>query len=159
MCLSFPQADFQHKFTVQASPTMDKRKSLINSRSSPPASPTIIPRLRAIQLTPNESSKTWGRSSVIPKEEGEEEEKRASKKKGRTWGPGTLGQKELASGDEGLKSLVDGYKQWSSSAPNLGKGSRSSPALPGFTSLMEMGKCCPCLDSLPVPSGNSWPSF
>lgn len=43
------QADFQHKFTVQASPTMDKRKSLLSSRSSPPASPTIIPRLRAIQ--------------------------------------------------------------------------------------------------------------
>uniref|UniRef100_G1PWP4 Mitogen-activated protein kinase kinase kinase n=1 Tax=Myotis lucifugus TaxID=59463 RepID=G1PWP4_MYOLU len=136
--ISLPSADFQHKFTVQASPTMDKRKSLSSSRSSPPASPTIIPRLRAIQLTPGESSKTWGRSSVIPKEEGEEEEKRASKKKGRTWGPGTLGQKELASGDEGLKSLVDGYKQWSSSAPNLGKGPRSSPALPGFTSLTEM---------------------
>uniref|UniRef100_A0A2I2Z021 Mitogen-activated protein kinase kinase kinase n=1 Tax=Gorilla gorilla gorilla TaxID=9595 RepID=A0A2I2Z021_GORGO len=158
--ISLP-SDFQHKFTVQASPTMDKRKSLINSRSSPPASPTIIPRLRAIQLTPGESSKTWGRSSVVPKEEGEEEEKRAPKKKGRTWGPGTLGQKELASGDEGspqrrekanglstpsesphfhlgLKSLVDGYKQWSSSAPNLVKGPRSSPALPGFTSLMEM---------------------
>nr|XP_027787435.1 mitogen-activated protein kinase kinase kinase 9 isoform X3 [Marmota flaviventris] len=135
--ISLP-SDFQHKFTVQASPTMDKRKSLISSRSSPPASPTIIPRLRAIQLTPGESSKTWGRSSVIPKEEGEEEEKRATKKKGRTWGPGTLGQKELASGDEGLKSLVDGYKQWSSSAPNLGKGPRNSPALPGFTSLMEM---------------------
>ncbi|KAB0374479.1 hypothetical protein FD755_012971 [Muntiacus reevesi] len=136
--ISLPSADFQHKFTVQASPTMDKRKSLINSRSSPPASPTIIPRLRAIQLTPGESSKTWGRSSVVPKEEGEEEEKRAPKKKGRTWGPSTLGQKEFASGDEGLKSLVDGYKQWSSSAPNLGKGPRSSPALPGFTSLMEM---------------------
>ncbi|ERE74226.1 mitogen-activated protein kinase kinase kinase 9 [Cricetulus griseus] len=130
---------FQHKFTVQASPTMDKRKSLLGSRSSPPASPTIIPRLRAIQLTPGESSKTWGRSSVVPKEEGEEEEKRVPKKKGRTWGPGTLGQKELTSGDEGLKSLVDGYKQWSSSAPNLGKGPRSSPALPGFTSLMEIG--------------------
>ncbi|XP_074221419.1 mitogen-activated protein kinase kinase kinase 9 isoform X4 [Camelus bactrianus] len=112
-------------------------------------------------VTPGESSKTWGRSSVIPKEEGEEEEKRAPKKKGRTWGPSSLGQKEFASGDEGspqrrekanglstpsesphfhlgLKSLVDGYKQWSSSAPNLGKGPRSSPALPGFTSLMEM---------------------
>lgn len=158
--ISLP-SDFQHKFTVQASPTMDKRKSLISNRSSPPASPTIIPRLRAIQLTPGESSKTWGRSSVVPKEEGEEEEKRAPKKKGRTWGPGTLGQKELTSGDEGspqrrekanglstpsesphfhlgLKSLVDGYKQWSSSAPNLGKGPRSSPALPGFTSLMEI---------------------
>lgn len=52
-------------------------------------------------VTPGESSKTWGRSPVTPKEEGEEEEKRAPKKKGRTWGPGTLGQKELASGDEG----------------------------------------------------------
>ncbi|CAH6844481.1 Map3k9 [Phodopus roborovskii] len=135
--ISLP-SDFQHKFTVQASPTMDKRKSLLSSRSSPPASPTIIPRLRAIQLTPGESSKTWGRSSVVPREGGEEEEKRVPKKKGRTWGPGTLGQKELTSGDEGLKSLVDGYKQWSSSAPNLGKGPRSSPALPGFTSLMEI---------------------
>ncbi|XP_060031525.1 mitogen-activated protein kinase kinase kinase 9 isoform X2 [Erinaceus europaeus] len=135
--ISLP-SDFQHKFTVQASPTMDKRKSLLNSRSSPPASPTIIPRLRAIQLTPGENSKTWGWNSVIPKEEGEEEEKQAPKKKGRTWGPGTLGQKEVASGDEGLRSLVDGYKQWSSSAPNLGRGPRSSPALPGFTSLMEI---------------------
>ncbi|XP_004624895.1 mitogen-activated protein kinase kinase kinase 9 [Octodon degus] len=137
--ISLP-SDFQHKFTVQASPTVDKRKSLSSSHSSPPASPTIIPRLRAIQLTPGESSKTWGRSSVVPKEEGEEEEeeKRVPKKKGRTWGPGTLGQKELPSGDEGLKSLVDGYRQWSSSAPNLGKGPRGSPALPGFTSLTEM---------------------
>uniref|UniRef100_A0A673THU3 Mitogen-activated protein kinase kinase kinase n=1 Tax=Suricata suricatta TaxID=37032 RepID=A0A673THU3_SURSU len=118
-------------------------------------------QLLLFTVTPGESSKTWGRNSVVPKEEGEEEEKRAPKKKGRTWGPSTLGQKELASGDEGspqrrekanglstpsesphfhlgLKSLVDGYKQWSSSAPNLGKGPRSSPALPGFTSLMEM---------------------
>lgn len=54
--------------------------------------------------------------------------------------------RETASVDESpppsfsLKSLVDGYKQWSSSAPNLGKGPRSSPALPGFTSLMEIGE-------------------
>lgn len=52
-------------------------------------------------VTPGESSKTWGRNSVVLREEGEEEEKRAPKKKGRTWGPSTLGQKELASGDEG----------------------------------------------------------
>lgn len=98
--ISLP-SDFQHKFTVQASPTMDKRKSLISSCSSPPASPTIIPRLRAIQLTPAESSKTWGRSSVLPKEEGEEEEKRGQKKKGRTWGPSSLCHKELGAGEEG----------------------------------------------------------
>uniref|UniRef100_A0A8C3RL29 mitogen-activated protein kinase kinase kinase n=1 Tax=Chelydra serpentina TaxID=8475 RepID=A0A8C3RL29_CHESE len=136
-CISLP-SDFQHKFTVQASPTMDKRKSLISSCSSPPASPTIIPRLRAIQLTPGESSKTWGCNSVQQKEEGEEEEKRSQKKKGRTWGPSSLCHKELAAGEDGLKSLVDGYKQWSSSAPNLGKVQRTTPALPGFTSLAEM---------------------
>lgn len=117
---------------------MDKRKSLISSCSSPPASPTIIPRLRAIQLTPAESSKTWGRSSVLPKEEGEEEEKRGQKKKGRTWGPSSLCHKELGAGEEGLKALVEGCKQWSSSAPNLGKIQRTAPAFPGFTSLAEM---------------------
>ncbi|XP_076991271.1 mitogen-activated protein kinase kinase kinase 9-like [Tamandua tetradactyla] len=46
--ISLP-SDFQLKFTVQASPSMNKRKSLISSHSSPPANPTIIPRLRAIQ--------------------------------------------------------------------------------------------------------------
>ncbi|XP_072369313.1 mitogen-activated protein kinase kinase kinase 21-like isoform X3 [Scyliorhinus torazame] len=51
--ISLP-SDFQHKITVQASPTLDKRKSLNGSSYSPPSSPTIIPRLRAIQL----SSKT-----------------------------------------------------------------------------------------------------
>lgn len=60
-----------------------------------------LTQLLLFTVTPGESSKTWGRSSVVPKEEGEEEEKRAPKKKGRTWGPGTLGQKELTSGDEG----------------------------------------------------------
>ncbi|XP_064806387.1 mitogen-activated protein kinase kinase kinase 21 isoform X1 [Oncorhynchus masou masou] len=45
--ISLP-SDFQHKITVQASPSMDKRRSL--NSSSPPSSPTLIPRLRAIQL-------------------------------------------------------------------------------------------------------------
>ncbi|EPQ01498.1 Mitogen-activated protein kinase kinase kinase MLK4 [Myotis brandtii] len=43
------QVDFQHKITVQASPNLDKRRSLNSSGSSPPSSPTVIPRLRAIQ--------------------------------------------------------------------------------------------------------------
>lgn len=42
-----------------------------------------------------------------------------------------------------LKALVEGYKQWSSSAPNLGKIQRTAPAFPGFTSLAEMGKRIP----------------
>lgn len=49
--ISLP-SDFQHKITVQASPNLDKRRSLnSNSSSSPTNSPTIIPRLRAIQLS------------------------------------------------------------------------------------------------------------
>ncbi|XP_020856080.1 LOW QUALITY PROTEIN: mitogen-activated protein kinase kinase kinase 21 [Phascolarctos cinereus] len=47
--ISLP-SDFQHKITVQASPNLDKRRSLNSNSSSPPSSPTIIPRLRAIQL-------------------------------------------------------------------------------------------------------------
>ncbi|XP_052007522.1 mitogen-activated protein kinase kinase kinase 21 isoform X2 [Xyrauchen texanus] len=55
--ISLP-SDFQHKITVQASPTMDKRRSLNSTNSSPPSSPTLIPRLRAIQLShPGDSSR------------------------------------------------------------------------------------------------------
>ncbi|XP_016051532.1 PREDICTED: mitogen-activated protein kinase kinase kinase MLK4 [Miniopterus natalensis] len=43
--ISLP-SDFQHKITVQASPNLDKRRSLNSSGSSPPSSPTVIPRLR-----------------------------------------------------------------------------------------------------------------
>uniref|UniRef100_A0A670XYY0 mitogen-activated protein kinase kinase kinase n=1 Tax=Pseudonaja textilis TaxID=8673 RepID=A0A670XYY0_PSETE len=181
--ISLP-SDFQHKFTVQASPTMDKRKNLINICASPPASPTIIPRLRAIQckkfyyfgggyihmhththththtqsciinvdvynkyihVTPGESSKTWTRSSVFQKDEEGEEEKRGQKKKGRTWGPGTLCSKELTSSEDGLKSLADGARQWSSSAPNLGKFQRTIVPFPGFASLIEMVYVCACI--------------
>lgn len=143
--ISLP-SDFQHKFTVQASPTMDKKKSLISNRSSPPASPTVIPRLRAIQLTPGEYNKAWGQSSITPpKDEGDKEEKRCLKKKGRTWGPSSICQKELNVGEDGLKPLMEGYKQWSSSTPNLAKVQRPAPAVPGFTSLAEMenedGEC------------------
>lgn len=52
-------------------------------------------------VTPGESSKTWGRSSVFQKDEEGEEEKRGQKKKGRTWGPGTLCSKELTSSEDG----------------------------------------------------------
>uniref|UniRef100_A0A8C0HEU5 Uncharacterized protein n=1 Tax=Chelonoidis abingdonii TaxID=106734 RepID=A0A8C0HEU5_CHEAB len=48
--------DFQHKITVQASPNLDKRRSLNSNSSSPPNSPTIIPRLRAIQMLENQLS-------------------------------------------------------------------------------------------------------
>uniref|UniRef100_A0A4W6FE90 Mitogen-activated protein kinase kinase kinase n=1 Tax=Lates calcarifer TaxID=8187 RepID=A0A4W6FE90_LATCA len=43
--ISLP-SDFQHKITVQASPSHDRRRSLLSSSSSPPTSPPILPRLR-----------------------------------------------------------------------------------------------------------------
>ncbi|KAL0983824.1 hypothetical protein UPYG_G00133230 [Umbra pygmaea] len=57
--ISLP-SDFQHKITVQASPSMEKRRSL--NSTSPPSSPTLIPRLRAIQLV--DRIYTIGRDSL-----------------------------------------------------------------------------------------------
>ncbi|XP_055496801.1 mitogen-activated protein kinase kinase kinase 9 [Leucoraja erinacea] len=135
--ISLP-SDFQHKITVQASPTLDKRKSLISNSSSPPASPTIIPRLRAFQLTPGESNKTWGRSSVFQREESDEEEKKGHRKKSRTRGPSSLHQKDLGGVEESLKHLVNGSKDWPSSASNPGKIHRTAAIVPRFTSLDEI---------------------
>ncbi|XP_069857542.1 mitogen-activated protein kinase kinase kinase 10 isoform X1 [Dipodomys merriami] len=134
--ISLPSG-FEHKITVQASPTLDKRKG--SDGNSPPASPSIIPRLRAIRLTPVDcgggGSGTWGRSGPPKKEE-----LVGGKKKGRTWGPSSTLQKERAGGEERcrLKALGEGSKQWSSSAPNLGKSPKHTPIAPGFASLNEM---------------------
>ncbi|KAM7059105.1 mitogen-activated protein kinase kinase kinase 10 [Molossus nigricans] len=139
--ISLPSG-FEHKITVQASPTLDKRKG--SNGASPPASPSIIPRLRAIRLTPvdggggssggsSAGSGTWGRSGPPKKEE-----LVGGKKKGRTWGPSSTLQKERAEGEERLKALGEGSKQWSSSAPNLGKSPKHTPIAPGFASLNEM---------------------
>ncbi|XP_066550690.1 mitogen-activated protein kinase kinase kinase 9 [Amia ocellicauda] len=140
--ISLP-SDFQHKITVQASPTLDRRKSLMSSSSSPPASPTIIPRLRAIQLTPGEGSKAWGRNAAFQPDT-EEEDRRGPRRKGKTWGPGPLCHRELHSGEESVKVPLEGNKQWSCSTPNLRKSPRSSPAVPGVPSLTEMENedCC-----------------
>ncbi|XP_013365113.1 PREDICTED: mitogen-activated protein kinase kinase kinase 10 isoform X2 [Chinchilla lanigera] len=140
--ISLPSG-FEHKITVQASPTLDKRKG--SDGASPPASPSIIPRLRAIRLTPVDcgggsssgsssgGSGTWGRTGPPKKEE-----LVGGKKKGRTWGPSSTLQKERAGGEERLKALGEGSKQWSSSAPNLGKSPKHTPMAPGFASLNEM---------------------
>ncbi|XP_036264129.1 mitogen-activated protein kinase kinase kinase 10 isoform X4 [Pipistrellus kuhlii] len=139
--ISLPSG-FEHKITVQASPTLDKRKG--SDGTSPPASPSIIPRLRAIRLTPvdggggssgssSSGSGTWGRSGPPKKEE-----LVGGKKKGRTWGPSSTLQKEQAE-EERLKALGEGSKLWSSSAPNLGKSPKHTPIAPGFASLNEMG--------------------
>lgn len=46
-----------------------------------------------------------------------------------------------------LKTLGEGSKQWSSSAPNLGKSPKHTPMAPGFASLNEMGKSVGALGS------------
>ncbi|KAM6933462.1 mitogen-activated protein kinase kinase kinase 10 [Xenentodon cancila] len=135
-CISLPSG-FEHKITVQASPSVDKRKNQGSESTTPPASPGVIPRLRAIRLTPSDGSKTWGRSAVCKKED-----LTASKKKGRTWGPSSTHQKERVGGEEKLKSLGEGCKVYSSSAPNLGKSPKHAPMTAGFSSLNEMEECC-----------------
>ncbi|XP_062375199.1 mitogen-activated protein kinase kinase kinase 21 isoform X2 [Sardina pilchardus] len=111
--ISLP-SDFQHKITVQASPSMDKRRSLNSTSSSPPSSPTMIPRLRAIQLTLDESNRTWGRSTIYKPEEFEDV-KKGFKKKGRTWGPSSAQTKERGTCAERVRPLSDGSNPWSTS--------------------------------------------
>uniref|UniRef100_A0A3Q3WMY5 Mitogen-activated protein kinase kinase kinase n=1 Tax=Mola mola TaxID=94237 RepID=A0A3Q3WMY5_MOLML len=132
---------FQHKITVQASPSMDKRRSLHSTNSSPPSSPTLIPRLRAIQrdslhvyqqdvdlsseitaYTQDESNRTWGRSSLFRPEEFDDV-KKGIKKKGRTWGPSSVQSKERPAAAE-VRPLSDGSNPWSTS---LVKSQKSVP--------------------------------
>uniref|UniRef100_A0ABM5ERU6 Mitogen-activated protein kinase kinase kinase n=1 Tax=Pogona vitticeps TaxID=103695 RepID=A0ABM5ERU6_9SAUR len=130
--ISLPSG-FEHKITVQASPTLDRRKGLGANGASPPGSPGVIPRLRAIRLTPLDGSQTWGRQAFLKKEE-----LVGTKKKGRTWGPSSTIHKERLGEEERWKSLAEGNKQWSSSAPNLGKSPKHVPLVGGFASLTEM---------------------
>ncbi|NXP11854.1 M3K21 kinase, partial [Thinocorus orbignyianus] len=109
--ISLP-SDFQHKITVQASPNLDKRRSLNSNSSSPSSSPTIIPRLRAIQLTSDESNRTWGRSTTYHQEEFEDV-KRSFKKRGCTWGPNSVQTKDRADCKDKVRPLSDGSNPWS----------------------------------------------
>ncbi|XP_039235481.1 mitogen-activated protein kinase kinase kinase 21 isoform X2 [Pipra filicauda] len=109
--ISLP-SDFQHKITVQASPNLDKRRSFNSNSSSPSSSPTIIPRLRAIQLTSDESNRTWGRSTTYHQEEFEDV-KRSFKKKGCTWGPSSVQTKDRADCKDKVRPLSDGSNPWS----------------------------------------------
>ncbi|XP_042631065.1 mitogen-activated protein kinase kinase kinase 10-like [Cyprinus carpio] len=140
-CISLPSG-FEHKITVQASPSVDKRKGQGSESTTPPASPGVIPRLRAIRLTPSDGRKTWGRTAVCKKED------LGTKKKGRTWGPSSTHQRERVGGEDRLKSLGEG-KVWSSSAPNLGKSPKHAPMTTGFSSLNEMEEHCEFDDSSP----------
>ncbi|XP_061646874.1 mitogen-activated protein kinase kinase kinase 21 isoform X2 [Phyllopteryx taeniolatus] len=147
--ISLP-SDFQHKITVQASPSMDKRRSLHSTSSSPPSSPTLIPRLRAIQLTypvprdtlfvyqqdvdltselsglgvtQDESNRTWGRGAPLRPEDFDDM-RRGIKKKGRTWGPSSVQSKERPAATERVRPLSDGSNPWTTS---LVKSQKSVP--------------------------------
>ncbi|XP_072246855.1 mitogen-activated protein kinase kinase kinase 21 isoform X1 [Leuresthes tenuis] len=133
--ISLP-SDFQHKITVQASPSMDKRRSLHSTSSSPPSSPTLIPRLRAIQLTQDESNRTWGRSTLFRPEEFDDV-KKGIKKKGRTWGPSSVQSKERPAAAERVRPLSDGSNPWSTS---LLKSQKSVPLAALFVEQAGAGK-------------------
>lgn len=66
--------DFQHKLTVQASPVLNKKKGLFDVGSSLANSSTFVPRLRAIQLIPNESNGAWSRCPAWGPENSDGEE-------------------------------------------------------------------------------------
>ncbi|XP_055018612.1 mitogen-activated protein kinase kinase kinase 21 [Boleophthalmus pectinirostris] len=132
--ISLP-SDFQHKITVQPSPSMDKRRSLGTS-SSPPSSPTLIPRLRAIQLTKDESNRTWGRSSLFRPEEFDDV-KKGIKKKGRTWGPSSVQTKERPNATERVRPLSDGSNPWSTT---LDKCQKNAPLAALFAEQAGLSK-------------------
>uniref|UniRef100_A0A8C3G485 Mitogen-activated protein kinase kinase kinase n=1 Tax=Cyclopterus lumpus TaxID=8103 RepID=A0A8C3G485_CYCLU len=104
-------------------------------------------------VTPSDGSKTWGRSAVCKKED-----LSTSKKKGRTWGPSSTLQKERVGGEEKLKSLGEGCKVWSSSAPNLGKSPKHAPMTAGFSSLNEMGDSNGAVEDSGSPCSNLGPN-
>ncbi|XP_013881170.1 mitogen-activated protein kinase kinase kinase 9 [Austrofundulus limnaeus] len=131
--ISLP-SDFQHKITVQASPSHDHR-SLLSSGSSPPSSPPMLPRLRAIQLTPGEGCM--------------EIERKGSRKKGRSRGCAVYREH---SADASKKPPHEGSRQRSCSAPNLRRSPKHSPAVPGVPSLLETENEDCCFTSEPGPS-------
>ncbi|XP_051025216.1 LOW QUALITY PROTEIN: mitogen-activated protein kinase kinase kinase 21-like [Acomys russatus] len=141
--ISLP-SDFQHKITVQASPTLDRRRSSDSRLCSPPSSPVMLPRLRAIQLTSDESNKTRGRNAVF-RQEDFEDVKRNFRKKGCTWGPSSIQAKGRPEGQERVRPLSDGHSPWSSL---LIKSQKTTPLASLF-----VGQPGPCEEPGLVPDG------
>uniref|UniRef100_A0A673KVX9 mitogen-activated protein kinase kinase kinase n=1 Tax=Sinocyclocheilus rhinocerous TaxID=307959 RepID=A0A673KVX9_9TELE len=154
--ISLP-SDFQHKITVQASPSLDRRWSLLCSNSTPPNSPPVLPRLRTTQLTPGVGGQAWGRNAAFQYDE--EKERKTSRKKGRT-------QREHSADERcafvlsmcmcsslSLRTPKEGSRQRSCSAPNLRRSPRHSPAVPGVCSLAETENedCCFPSESVDSP--------
>nr|XP_021578781.2 mitogen-activated protein kinase kinase kinase 21 [Ictidomys tridecemlineatus] len=142
--ISLP-SDFQHKITVQASPSLDKRRSPDSRSRSPPSSPAMLPRLRAIQLTSDESNKTWGRNATF--QQGEfEDVGRNFKRKGCTWGPNSVQMQERTDVRERIRPLSDGNSPWSF---HLIKSQKSTPLASLFAD--QPGSC---EEPAPSPGGS-----
>uniref|UniRef100_A0A1A7WFA9 Mitogen-activated protein kinase kinase kinase n=1 Tax=Iconisemion striatum TaxID=60296 RepID=A0A1A7WFA9_9TELE len=71
-CPDLNLSDFQHKITVQASPSHDHRRSLLSSSSSPPSSPPMLPRLRAIQRKHDERCRGKEAHAASASDDGDE---------------------------------------------------------------------------------------
>ncbi|XP_072887395.1 mitogen-activated protein kinase kinase kinase 11-like [Hemitrygon akajei] len=86
--------DFQHKLTVQASPVLNKKKGLFDVSSSLANNSTFVPRLRAIQLIPNENNGAWSRCPA--------------------WGPETSDGEDCGKGERrpGCTQRNNGNKPW-----------------------------------------------
>ncbi|XP_076688274.1 mitogen-activated protein kinase kinase kinase 21 [Callospermophilus lateralis] len=142
--ISLP-SDFQHKITVQASPSLDKRRSPDSRSRSPPSSPAMLPRLRAIQLTSDESNKTWGKNAAF--QQGEFEDiGRNFKRRGCTWGPNSVQMHERADVRERIRPLSDGNSPWSF---HLIKSQKSTPLASLFAD--QPGSC---EEPAPSPGGS-----
>ncbi|XP_030074473.1 mitogen-activated protein kinase kinase kinase 11 isoform X2 [Microcaecilia unicolor] len=91
--------DFKHRITVQASPSMDKRKNMFEI--GPGGSPTF-PRFRTIQY-PSETSQTWGKQSARRTET----PRNGERKSGWTWGPSSPKPWDSGPQDERRRSRLE----------------------------------------------------
>uniref|UniRef100_A0A8D2CTS1 mitogen-activated protein kinase kinase kinase n=1 Tax=Sciurus vulgaris TaxID=55149 RepID=A0A8D2CTS1_SCIVU len=130
--ISLP-SDFQHKITVQASPGVEKRRNPDGRSCSPPRSPTMLPRLRAIQRDPSAGG-------TRRCQEGLEEE-------GRTWGPNLAQLKDRADVRERVRPLSDGNSPWSSL---LIKSQKTTPLASLFGD-----RPGPCTEPAPRPDASA----
>ncbi|XP_017565902.1 mitogen-activated protein kinase kinase kinase 21 isoform X1 [Pygocentrus nattereri] len=153
--ISLP-SDFQHKITVQASPSMEKRRSLNSTSSSPPSSPTLIPRLRAIQLScPSDSSQrdsiyVYHQDVDITSEYKPRTGRRVTlDESNRTWGRSTIYKpEEFEDAKKGIKKKVRTWGPSSIQTKERGNCAErvrplSDGSNPWSTSLMKSQKSVP----------------
>uniref|UniRef100_A0A7N8WWW3 Mitogen-activated protein kinase kinase kinase n=1 Tax=Mastacembelus armatus TaxID=205130 RepID=A0A7N8WWW3_9TELE len=126
--ISLP-SDFQHKITVQASPSHDRRRSLLSSTSSPPTSPPILPRLRAIQRNATSQLPFPGNINLFRSFLSFRAQSHKLNRNGKSNLSHLLCFPSFFS--DSVKPPHEGSRQRSCSAPNLRRSPRHSPAVPG----------------------------